>query len=142
MNREYGKNSRQVRELRNAWLLSIVFMFFLAGLVYVERLHPAIPGFYALASVYTFLIFARDKSAAKNGRWRISEKHLHLAALLGGWPGALVARKTFRHKTGKQSFRVVFWLMVLVNSGTLFLLVFYRDSARVFQWIITHQPLA
>jgi len=134
LNRKLEKNPRHGRELRNAWLLSVAFLSLLAGLVYVERLHPAILGFYALASVYTFLIFARDKSAAKNGRWRISEKHLHLAALLGGWPGALAARKTFRHKTGKRSFRVVFWLMVLANSGTLFLLVFCRELAGCFGW--------
>ncbi|MGD9578618.1 MAG: DUF1294 domain-containing protein, partial [Syntrophorhabdus sp.] len=34
-----------------------------------------------------------DKSAARNERWRTQESRLHLFALIGGWPGALVAQK-------------------------------------------------
>jgi uncharacterized membrane protein YsdA (DUF1294 family) len=37
--------------------------------------------------------------------------------LVGGWPGAIVAQQMLRHKTSKVSFRVAFWLTVLVNVG-------------------------
>ena len=47
------------------------------------------------------------------------ENTLHLLALLGGWPGALVAQAQFRHKTRKVSFRAVFWLTVAVNLAAL-----------------------
>jgi uncharacterized membrane protein YsdA (DUF1294 family) len=42
-----------------------------------------------------------------------------MIALLGGWPGALLAQKLLRHKSKKQSFQVVFWATVLLNCGVL-----------------------
>lgn len=42
---------------------------------------------------------------------------------MGGWPGALVARRVFRHKTIKQPFRAIFWLTVVVNCVAVGLLV-------------------
>ena len=38
---------------------------------------------------------------------------------LGGWPGALVGRKVFRHKTSKQPFRTIFWCTVIANCVVL-----------------------
>jgi uncharacterized membrane protein YsdA (DUF1294 family) len=66
-----------------------------------------------------FLMYGADKSAAKQGRWRTSESTLHTIALVGGWPGALVARRVFRHKTTKQPFRTIFWLTVIANCVAL-----------------------
>jgi len=66
-------------------------------------------------SVITFILYAVDKSAAIKNRQRLSERSLHIASLLGGWPGALLAQKLLRHKTQKQPFRSVFWLTVIVN---------------------------
>jgi uncharacterized membrane protein YsdA (DUF1294 family) len=70
---------------------------------------------YGLLSVVAFLIYGEDKSAAEQGRWRTPESTLHVLALVGGWPGALVAQRFFRHKTTKQPFRIVFWITVLAN---------------------------
>ena len=67
------------------------------------------------ASLLTFLVYAIDKSAAQSGAWRISEQTLHLLALAGGWPGALLAQKMLRHKSAKQEFRSVFWGTVGLN---------------------------
>ena len=36
------------------------------------------------------------------------ERTLHLLALLGGWPGAILARRRFRHKTMKVPFLIAF----------------------------------
>jgi uncharacterized membrane protein YsdA (DUF1294 family) len=76
-------------------------------------------GLYAVASIIAFVLYAFDKSAARQSRRRIPEATLHLWSLLGGWPGALAAQQVFRHKTRKLSFQIVFWLTVLVNSAAL-----------------------
>jgi len=70
---------------------------------------------YLAASVLTFIVYALDKSAAKAGRWRVAEKTLHLLALAGGWPGALIAQQVLRHKNRKPGFVAMFWVTVLVN---------------------------
>lgn len=70
---------------------------------------------YLGSSLVAFLAYALDKSAAVSGRWRTPEQTLHLLALAGGWPGALVAQQLLRHKTSKQSFISIFWLTVFVN---------------------------
>lgn len=70
---------------------------------------------YPLVSALTFVVYASDKSAAKRGTWRVKENTLHLLALIGGWPGALVAQQTLRHKSSKADFRAVFWVTVMLN---------------------------
>jgi uncharacterized membrane protein YsdA (DUF1294 family) len=74
---------------------------------------------YGLASLITFIIYLIDKSAAQAGRWRVPEKTLHTLALVGGWPGAWIAQRMFRHKTSKKEFQVVFWLTVVLNVGAV-----------------------
>jgi uncharacterized membrane protein YsdA (DUF1294 family) len=74
---------------------------------------------YIAFSLVTFLVYARDKAAALNGLWRVSEGTLHILSLLGGWPGAIVAQQRLRHKTKKTSFRILIWLTVIANAGVL-----------------------
>ncbi|MEL7668339.1 MAG: DUF1294 domain-containing protein [Actinomycetota bacterium] len=76
---------------------------------------------YLAFSIVTFAVYAWDKSAARRGARRVPESTLHVLALLGGWPGALVAQQALRHKTRKQPFRTIFWLTVLVNCIVLVL---------------------
>jgi uncharacterized membrane protein YsdA (DUF1294 family) len=47
----------------------------------------------------------------------VSERTLHLMAFLGGWPGAYLGQRQFRHKTQKMSFRIVFWILVVLHVG-------------------------
>lgn len=70
---------------------------------------------YVCASAVTFVMYWKDKAAAQAGRWRTPENSLHGLALLGGWPGALLAQQWLRHKSSKAQFRAVFWLTVLIN---------------------------
>lgn len=80
-----------------------------------------LPDYFALASVglslLAYLLYAIDKRAARLKRWRVSEQRLHVVALLGGWPGAALARQRLRHKTRKPSFSVMLWLSALLHIG-------------------------
>jgi uncharacterized membrane protein YsdA (DUF1294 family) len=68
------------------------------------------------ANVIAFAMFGIDKSAAKAGRRRISEKRLFVVSLLGGAPGAWAGMKVWRHKTLHNSFRFGIPLLVLFNA--------------------------
>ena len=63
-------------------------------------------------SVFAFFAYRIDKRLAEAREWRIPEATLHFLALIGGWPGAFLAQRVFRHKTSKLSFQVVFWIVV------------------------------
>lgn len=66
-------------------------------------------------SLACFVAYGRDKRSAANGSRRIPEQTLHTLALLGGWPGALLGQRHFRHKTKKLSFLIVFWCVVVLH---------------------------
>jgi uncharacterized membrane protein YsdA (DUF1294 family) len=53
-----------------------------------------------------------DKRKAASGEWRTPEATLHLFELLGGWPGAFLAQRSFRHKIAKAGYQIVFWLII------------------------------
>lgn len=78
--------------------------------------------FYGCLSLVTFCVYGMDKSAAKRGKQRVPESTLHLLSLLGGWFGALLGLKVFRHKTKKRRFLVIFWLTFLVIFWLTFLM--------------------
>jgi uncharacterized membrane protein YsdA (DUF1294 family) len=95
---------------------------FLAGIfALVERdMFPlGILVLYLAASVMTAVVYRMDKSAAQSGGWRTAESTLHILALIGGWPGALIAQSVFRHKSRKTSFRAGFMFTVLLNCAAL-----------------------
>ena len=92
---------------------AFVLLYVIVGIVWQPPLILA--AIYAGASAATFLAYARDKSAAQRGAWRISESTLHLLALTGGWPGALLAQQLLRHKSTKSEFGRVFWGTVILN---------------------------
>ena len=70
-------------------------------------------------SLLLLRFYWHDKRAAQRGRRRTPENTLHLIALLGGWPGALVAQGLFRHKTSKRSFQIVFWIPLILNVAAI-----------------------
>ena len=104
-------------------LVSLLF-FALVGVVtyWFQQPNWVLLG-YAVLSVITFFCYFKDKRAAKRDDWRVQEKTLHLLALLGGWPGALLGQKVFRHKTQKQPFKSILWFTVIVNIGCYVVLV-------------------
>lgn len=70
-----------------------------------------------------FVAFWWDKRRAKAGAWRISERTLLGLALIGGSLGAISAQQIFRHKTCKEPFRSLLYLIVLLHIivGTIWL---------------------
>lgn len=70
---------------------------------------------YAGMSLATFLAYGWDKRRARLGGSRVPEKTLHSFELLGGWPGALLGMRVFRHKTQKRSFRRVSLAIILLH---------------------------
>jgi uncharacterized membrane protein YsdA (DUF1294 family)/cold shock CspA family protein len=101
---------------------SIAVSIFLAGVIWlavVERVPFFAPMIYIAMSGIATLAYAFDKSDAMNDRRRTPELTLHIIELLGGWPGAWIAQKLFRHKSRKVSYRVEFWLCAIVNVGAL-----------------------
>ena len=68
-------------------------------------------------SLASYIAYGLDKRRATTGRRRIPERTLHLLAFLGGWPGALIGQQYFRHKTQKVSFRIMFWIVVVLHVG-------------------------
>lgn len=75
-----------------------------------------------IASLLTYFAYAKDKAAAIKDQWRIPEKTLHLLSLFFGWPGAMIAQERLRHKTKKLSFRIIFWVTVLLNIAVVYML--------------------
>lgn len=99
--------------------IAVLFLVFIAFFGLTASVPLGLPGLYAGASLVTFMAYAIDKSAAQSGRWRTPESTLHLLALIGGWPGALIAQNRLRHKSRKTSFLLVFWATALLNCGGL-----------------------
>ncbi len=99
-----------------AGYLAVAAFIVLFALIATERDLPGwVIGLYAGTSVLTYLVYADDKSAAASGRWRTPEGSLLALGLIGGWPGAVVAQQTLRHKTRKMSFQLAFWGTVALN---------------------------
>jgi uncharacterized membrane protein YsdA (DUF1294 family) len=110
---------------------------FLAGIILLaaaassrqeEGLRPRLLGIslswvvagYLAVSVITYFVYKYDKRAAGEKRWRAPGRTLHLLALLGGWPGALVAQSRLRHKTSWRDefwFKLLTWLIVAAHLG-------------------------
>jgi uncharacterized membrane protein YsdA (DUF1294 family) len=112
---------------RGAGRTSPFLIFGLAGLVIVgagvalalEWTMPAWVGAVAGINLATVALYGYDKRAASTNRLRVPENVLHLAALLGGSPAALLSQRMFRHKTSKTSFRIWFWLIVVVQLAAI-----------------------
>jgi uncharacterized membrane protein YsdA (DUF1294 family) len=100
---------------------TVIFVLLLAGSTWFEILPPALPVLYLGLSLVTLAVYWRDKSAARERRWRTRESTLQLLALVGGWPGALLAQRLLRHKCSKPSFQAIFYATVALNCSALLL---------------------
>lgn len=107
------------RSGRGLPMLAVLFFALVGAGALAGKLPQAVVGLYAGASLLAFVTYAWDKAAAQGGQWRTAESTLHMIALFGGWPGALLAQRVLRHKSSKASFQTTFWATVLINCGVL-----------------------
>lgn len=114
-------------------LLIFSFSVLIAAALFQQMLPFLIAPFYLIVSIFTFLAYGLDKSAARKGSWRTKESTLQLMALIGGWPGALLAQRWLRHKSQKMSFRITLWLMIAMNTSGLLWLLSARGQAFIQQ---------
>ena len=69
-------------------------------------------------NLWTMMRFWQDKQLAIAGKRRVPESNLLGLALVGGSPGALLARHLFRHKTRKEPFSTQLLVIVALQAGT------------------------
>ena len=112
------------REIPLALATAVAFFALLTSLRLLGQIPVWLVAAYGVFSAMAFMIYGADKSAAVRGTGRTSESTLHTIGLLGGWPGALVARQVIRHTTTKQPFRTIFWATVVANGVALGLFAF------------------
>ena len=118
--RRRGRSRRGLaRGLPGALGLAALFFAVLGALVLLGKISVIVVAAHGVLSVVAFLMYRADKSAATQGRRRTPESTLHTVDIVGGWPGALVARRVFRHKTVKQPFRSIFWVTAVANCVAL-----------------------
>ena len=70
-------------------------------------------------NAWTLLRFWQDKRYAISGDRRIPESDLLGCAILGGTPGAFLARHMFRHKTRKEPFTTYLQLIAVIQLGAI-----------------------
>ncbi|MFT5702323.1 MAG: uncharacterized membrane protein YsdA (DUF1294 family)/cold shock CspA family protein [Desulforhopalus sp.] len=119
----HKNNGRELKQKFSSTVLVSVFSFILYYL-FDSRLIPIeIICLYAIMSMVTILMYAKDKNAAQCDKWRTPENILHTLSLLGGWPGATLSQSFLRHKSSKLSFRVLYWVTAIANCCFLFWLI-------------------
>jgi uncharacterized membrane protein YsdA (DUF1294 family) len=75
-------------------------------------------------NLVAFGYYGYDKGRARESASRVPEVVLHGLAFAGGSLGAYAGMKTFRHKTIKGSFQIVFWFIVVLQIGLIAAIVY------------------
>ena len=88
------------------------------------EIYPIAALYFLLVNSVTYAAFWIDKAQARKGGYRISENSLLLFSALGGSPSALLARSYLRHKTKKQPFAALLFLIVGVQAAAIGWLLF------------------
>lgn len=127
-----GKKRVSVRrETALPLYFSLAFAVLIVALSVLGFLHWKVAVFYAVLNVMTWFLYMFDKEAARKSGQRRPERILHLLALIGGWPGALLAQRMFRHKSSKRSFQQTYWTTVALHcAGLIWLLTPYGAAVR------------
>ena len=73
----------------------------------------------AVLNVVSFALMGHDKRCARQGKRRVPEKRLFLAAACFGGLGGVLGMQVFRHKTQHWYFRVFFPLLLIAQIALL-----------------------
>ncbi len=74
-------------------------------------------------NITTFIAYGVDKKRAQTKKYRVSEETLIWLQILGGFVGAVVGQKYFKHKTKKASFRKRFWLAFILELAIIIYII-------------------
>ena len=90
---------------------------------------PLYPCWLLCLSIVSFLFYGYDKhQSEKDGAWRVPEAVLHLLSLAGGFIGAFLGRRFYRHKTQKLIFIIVIILSALLHIASFLYLNFEWEA--------------
>ena len=106
-----------------------LFFAFVGVATAIGKLPLAVAAIYGIASLIAYTMYWLDKRYAQRGKSRTPERTLHVIGVFGGWPGAWLAQRIFRHKSRKAEFQRVFWATVILNCGALGWLLTAKGSA-------------
>lgn len=90
-------------------LIILELVVLLGGLPYGVNL------LYVVMGGLSAWLYRRDKLAAIDGRWRVSERALLTVDLFGGIIGGLIAQHHFKHKKSKASFQIYTFCIVAAH---------------------------
>ena len=94
-----------------AVILIVTLFFLFSYLIKINYLYA----YFISINLITLLFYGFDKYQARSNGFRVPEIVLHLLALIGGSPGALLGQILFRHKTRKVKFSFVFIMIVIIQ---------------------------
>ncbi|MBE6976794.1 MAG: DUF1294 domain-containing protein [Ruminococcaceae bacterium] len=93
------------------------------------------PLYLLIINAAAFFLMLADKRKAQKNRWRIPEKWLLFAAVIGGSFGMLAGMKAFHHKTRKALFSIgvpVILSLQLVGLIILYITVICQTKCNTF----------
>ena len=102
-------------------LISAILTVLVGGFLYFKQQTNPLLSYLIAINLTTFLLYGYDKFISSGDALRVPEYNLHALALLGGSPAGLSAQKFFRHKTIKGSFQLVYWVIVFIQIGLLYM---------------------
>ena len=76
-----------------------------------------------IMNIAGFAICAIDKRKAIRNKWRIPEKNIFIAALLGGSVGVYTSMLLFHHKTKHLRFMIGIPLIFAAEAGLLYFIL-------------------
>jgi uncharacterized membrane protein YsdA (DUF1294 family) len=113
---------RRHRYQFNAIIVSIIATCLLFGILNIITEWSLYLIWILSVSAVTFGLFGVDKTLSKTDRARIPESVLHLFTLLGGFPGQILGRVVFRHKTNFKrhpSFTIVLVISIVIQIAVV-----------------------
>ena len=84
--------------------------------------------YYVVMNLFTFILYGVDKKRAINKEWRVSEKSLILASVMGGAFGAFLGMHIFRHKTRHIKFQLIIPFTMIIHFVVIYLLVVFLKN--------------